>query len=147
MTPDNDAPGPLVVRRTIAFPRERVFDAWLDPARLATFMRPGSVVRTTAEVDARVGGRFRIVMHHPDAAPDGVEHTGEYLLIDRPSRLAFTWRSPNTDDRPTTVTIDFLDRGGATEVVLTHTQLPPRQIDSHRNGWAGILARIADALN
>src|SRR5690242_1480751 len=90
----------LVVRRIVPLPRERVFDAWLDPARLARFMRPGNATRTTAEVDPRVGGRFRIVMQHADA-PGAIEHTGEYLIIDRPNRLSFTWQSKFTDDRPT----------------------------------------------
>jgi uncharacterized protein YndB with AHSA1/START domain len=133
---------PLVVRRVIPLPRERVFDAWLDPVRLARFMRPGSTAKATAEVDARVGGRFRIVMHHPHDS-GGTEHTGEYLLIDRPARLSFTWRSINTDDRQTIVTIDFLDRDGATEVVLTHSQLPPGRVESHRKGWSDILEEAA----
>lgn len=137
-----DRSEPLVVRRTIPAPRERVFDAWLDPVRLARFMRPGAVVRATAEVDPRVSGRFRIVMYHPGDSERGTEHTGEYLLIDRPSRLSFTWQSVNTGNRPTTVTIDFLERDGGTEVVLTHSQLPPDQISSHRNGWSGILSRL-----
>src|SRR2546430_16550012 len=98
----------LVVRRVIPIRRERVFDAWLDPRRLALFMRPGSATRTTAEVDPRVGGRFRIVMEH---AGGPVEHTGEYLLIDRPSRLSFTWLSPVTEGIITVVTIDFIERG------------------------------------
>jgi len=132
---------PLVVRRTIPIARERVFDAWLDPARLARFMQPGSTARATAELDPRVGGRFRIVMYHPNAS-SGTEHTGEYLLIDRPRRLSFTWRSINTGDRDTTVTIDFLDRDGATEIVLTHTQLPPNQLEGHRKGWSEILAAL-----
>ena len=132
---------PVVVRRTIPIARDRVFDAWLDPARLARFMRPGSTGRTTAEVDARVGGRFRIVMYHPSSNA-GTEHTGEYLLIDRPHRLSFTWCSVNTDEKDTTVTIDFIDRNGATEVVLTHTQLPPKQLEGHRKGWSDILAAL-----
>src|SRR5690349_15555451 len=94
----------LIVRRTIAAPRERVFAAWLDPAKLSRFMQPGDVTHTVAEVDARVGGRFRIVMEH---GRGGTEHHGEYLVIDPPSRLSFTWTSANTDDRPTTVTIEL----------------------------------------
>lgn len=135
---------PLVVRRTIPTARERVFDAWLDPTRLARFMRPGSTGRATAEVDPRVGGRFRIVMYHPNSKA-GTEHTGEYLLIDRPQRLAFTWRSIHTDDKETTVTIDFIDLDGATEIILTHTQLPPKAADAHRKGWNDILAALPAA--
>ncbi len=135
---------PLVVRRTIPIARERVFDAWLDPVRLARFMRPSSTARATAEVDPHVGGRFRIVMYHPNASA-GTEHTGEYLLIDRPRRLSFTWRSVHTDNQVTTVTIDFIDRDGGTEVVLTHTQLPSTEVEGHRKGWSDILQALPEA--
>jgi len=144
MSRNEEASKPLVVRRFVPAPRERVFDAWLDPARLARFMRPGRIGRATAEVDGRIGGRFRIVMFHPDRST-GTEHTGEYLLIDRPARLSFTWQSVNTDNRPTTVMIEFLVRDGGTEVVLTHSQLPPDQIDSHRKGWGTIVELLTQA--
>jgi uncharacterized protein YndB with AHSA1/START domain len=135
----------LIVRRIIAVPRERVFDAWLDPTRLAAFMRPTAESRATADVDPRVGGRFRIVMSHRGSAAS-VEHTGEYLLIERPARLVFTWQSINTDDRPTEVTIEFQEHALGTEVVLTHRRLPLRTSDSHRKGWSAILARLEEEL-
>jgi uncharacterized protein YndB with AHSA1/START domain len=133
----------VVVRRVIPFPRERVFDAWLDPEKLARFMHPSGTWHATVETDPRVGGRFRIVMFHSAGASQGVVHTGEYLLIDRPSRLSFSWISVNTDNRATTVVIEFLDRPGGTEVILTHTQLPPKQVEGHRKGWSDILAGLA----
>src|SRR6476661_3404249 len=97
----------LVVRRVIPIGRERVFDAWLDPARLARFMCPTTAKRATADVDPRVGGRFRIVMFHPEVDANGVVHTGEYLLIERPSsrstsssaERAQRWSSPTTGFR------------------------------------------------
>jgi len=134
----------LVVRRLIPIPRERVFDAWLDPARLARFMLPMTTARATAEVDPRVGGRFRILMFHQGKDDPGMEHSGEYLLIDRPARLAFTWRSPATDGIVTVVRIDFIERGTSTEVVLTHDRLAPRDIDPHRQGWSDILRLLGD---
>jgi len=106
-------------------------------------MRPGSTGRATAEVDPRVGGRFRIVMYHP-SSKTGTEHTGEYLLIDRPRRLSFTWRSIHTHDSETTVTIELFDRDGATEVVLIHAQLPSTELDNHREGWTDILSALGE---
>lgn len=126
----------LVVRRFIRVPRERVFSAWLDPASLAQWMRPGGATGATAEVDPRVGGKFRIVMLH---GREEFEHTGEYRIIQPPARLSFTWISPATDRKPTEVTIDFLEREGGTEVVLTHRRLPSAQLESHRRGWTDIL--------
>jgi uncharacterized protein YndB with AHSA1/START domain len=133
----------LVVRRRIAVPRERVFEAWLDSESLAHWMRPGGSTQATVTVDPRVGGGFRIVM---DGAPHGcVEHTGEYLAIEPPSRLSFTWISKYTDERPTVVTIEFHERGTGTELVLTHRGLPPKEVEGHRQGWTDIV-RLLDAM-
>jgi uncharacterized protein YndB with AHSA1/START domain len=82
MTEGDEGSDVVVVQRVIAAPREQVFDAWLDPSSLARWMRPRPGSIATAEVDPRVGGTFRIVMIHGEGA---VEHTGEYLLIERPS--------------------------------------------------------------
>ncbi len=142
MTRD-DPDAVLVVRRTIASPRDRVFAAWLDPASLAVWMCPGPVQSAYAEVDPRVGGSFRIVMRHPNGDAD---HWGEYLVIEPPSKLEFTWNSSATDRQPTIVTVDFHDRRGATEVVLTHRRLPPGQIESHRKGWSDIVQKLDVAL-
>lgn len=129
----------LVVRRFIPVPRQRVFAAWLDPASLARWMRPGGITATTAEVDARVGGRFRIVMMQ---GREQFEHTGEYLTIEPPARLSFTWISKATDLRATEVTIEFLERSGGTELVLTHRGLPANQVESHRSGWTDALVNL-----
>src|SRR2546427_2705187 len=63
MIPAGDAEA-LVVRRVLPVPRERVFAAWLDPALMARWMCPGDTRSATVELDPRVGGAFRIVMHH-----------------------------------------------------------------------------------
>lgn len=134
----------VIVRRTIAAPRERVFGAWLDPELLPRFMLPGDVSHATAEVDMRVGGRFRIVMNH---GRGGREHWGEYLVIDPPVRLSFTWTSESTDLRTTTVTIELHERpGGTTELVLTHSGLPDHSAGAHENGWGSIAEKLDSVL-
>jgi uncharacterized protein YndB with AHSA1/START domain len=133
----------LVVRRLLAAPPERVFAAWLDPTSLAEWMCPGGVASASAEVDPRVGGRFRIVMNHGHRAE---EHWGEYLAIEPPSRLAFTWISAHTDRSPTVVTVDLRERDGGTELILTHRRLPPAQVDAHRRGWTDIVRKLDETL-
>ena len=143
MSVTDEAAPVLVIRRHLAVPRERVFEAWLDSESLAHWMRPGGSTHATVTVDPRVGGGFRIVM---DGAPHGcVEHTGEYLAIEPPSRLSFTWISKYTDERPTVVTIEFHERGTGTELVLTHRGLPPKEVEGHRQGWTDIV-RLLDAM-
>jgi len=143
MTEGEEGADCVVVRKVIPVPRERAFDAWLDPSSLAQWMKPRAGSTASAEVDARVGGKFRIVMMHGEG---GVEHTGQYLVIERPSRLSFTWISVNTDHLPTVVTVEFLQHGNGTELVLTHRRLPPSRVIAHRGGWREIVRNLDAVL-
>ena len=134
----------LTIRRVIDAPREEVFAAWLDPESIRQWMCPGDVTSTEAQLDPRVGGRFRILMH---ASQGDYDHTGEYTIIDRPSKLAFTWISKGTDNQPTLVTIELFDRGGRTELVLTHDRFPRKEaVEQHRRGWGSAVDKLAGHL-
>ena len=130
---------PLVVRCLIPVPREQVFAAWLDPVSLAQWMAPGSVSGATVELDPRVGGQFRIVMHHGQGDE---EHRGAYLVIEPPSLLSFTWISAHTDHQSTIVTVELKAQGNGTELTLTHRRLPPAELDAHRRGWTDIVGKL-----
>jgi uncharacterized protein YndB with AHSA1/START domain len=127
----------VVVRRTIAASAEDLFDAWLDPGALVEWMRPGSIRRTEARNDPRVGGQYEILMH---AESGVIPHRGEYRVIDRPKRLVFTWNSKFADN--TLVTVDFLARDQRTEVVITHERLPEAEMSSHDRGWTSALEKL-----
>jgi uncharacterized protein YndB with AHSA1/START domain len=139
--PGEDSREVLVVRRVLPVERERVFAAWLDPASLAIWMRPGGMTGALVELDPRVGGRFRILMQRDQGS---YEHQGEYLAIEPPSLLSFTWISSATDLRPTVVTVELHERGESTELVLTHRRLPAERVDAHRRGWTDIV-RLLEA--
>ena len=145
MTVTDEAAPALVVRRHMAVPRERVFEAWLDSESLAHWMRPGNFTHATVTVDPRVGGGFRIVMEGRTDGGD-YEHRGEYLTIEPPSLLSFTWISNATDHKPTVVTIEFHERGTGTELVLTHRRLGPKAVDAHRKGWTDVVRLLDEAL-
>ena len=132
----------VVVRRTIAAPAEDIFDAWLDPEALATWMRPGTIKSTVAKVEPRVGGRYEINMQGEAGA---IPHSGTYRVIDRPKRLVFTWQSPHTGPGETLVTVDFVRVGPGTEVVVTHERLPESARDAHRRGWTSGLEHLDQA--
>src|SRR2546422_7814419 len=97
-TPMAPAPqtAPVTVRlqRTFQAPREKVFQAWTRPEDLKRWSAPGDLTTPVAEVDLRVGGRYRIDMR----APDGTLHrvTGTYREVDPPNRLVYTWQGETT---------------------------------------------------
>lgn len=140
---NTNVPG-VTVRRLIGASAEELFDAWLDPASVAVWMRPGTIARTTATIDARVGGKYEITMHGDSEV---YPHRGVYREIDRPRRLSFTWSSPATQQQETLVTVEFTARGPATEVVVTHAQLPSEDArQSHTAGWTSAVDRLAAHL-
>src|SRR5258708_37807974 len=110
----------VVVRKMLPASREEVFDAWLDSEGMSVWMTPGPIVSSEVTLDPRVGGRFRILMKAPTVSYD---HTGEFLILDRPSKLQFTWISPGTGNQETIVTIELHERGTQCELVLTHERL------------------------
>jgi uncharacterized protein YndB with AHSA1/START domain len=82
----------LSVTRQFSATAERVFDAFLDPAKAGKFMfatASGTMVRVA--IDARVGGSYAFVDRRDG---EDVEHVGEYLEIQRPRRLVFTLQVP-----------------------------------------------------
>jgi uncharacterized protein YndB with AHSA1/START domain len=135
------SPAAVVVRRTIAASAFDLFDAWLDPQSLAEWMRPGTIQRSEARVDPRVGGSYEVIMHG-EKGP--IPHRGVYKLIDRPRRLVFTWTSPFAG-ADTLVTVDFRKMDGRTEVIVTHEQLPESEVVSHTRGWTSGLEHLDQA--
>jgi uncharacterized protein YndB with AHSA1/START domain len=132
----------LTARRTIKAAPETVFNAWLDPAKMSKFLFPrdGMHVRE-ARADARVGGRFHVMMVGDKDYP----HEGTYREITPHSRLVFTWEAPWSAPE-TYVTIDFKPVAGGTDVTLTHVKFVSEESrDNHLDGWTGILAHL-DAL-
>lgn len=130
------------VSKIISAPIEKVFDAWLDPKMLAKIMQPmDGMSDAIVSNDASVGGRFSIVMI---AGDNKMPHEGEYVEIDRPKRLVFTWETDCSADG-STVTLDFSEVDSSnTQIDLHHVKFIDEETrDNHEGGWTGIL----DALD
>jgi uncharacterized protein YndB with AHSA1/START domain len=126
----------LLVRRTIRASAERLFAAWTEPRHLLAWWGPRPVTCCGAEVDLRVGGAYRV----DNALPDGSVLTirGEFLEIEPPSRLVYTWRMGS--DEASRVTVRFEPQGAGTEVVIVHEQIPNEAVRvTHEQGWNGCL--------
>jgi len=137
----------IVVERTIAAPIEEVFDAWSDPRGMAKWMCPSPDMKpATVKLDFEVGGRFYITMHGRE---QDFVHEGEYLAIERPHRLLFSWVSHfmPEGERDTRVEVRLrADSAGHCRLTLTHEGLPDSDAYAgHVDGWAEIL-RGLDAL-
>jgi uncharacterized protein YndB with AHSA1/START domain len=131
----------LQVTRNFAASPERVFDAWLNPAMARRFLfatPTGEMVRV--EIDARVGGKFLIVRRSDG---EDVEHVGEYLVIERPRRLVFTFAVPKFSAQSTQVTIEIAATAGGCTLTLTHEGVLPEWAERTQEGWGMIL----DGLN
>ena len=129
----------LDIEQTISGPPEAVFDAWLDPAHLKLWFCGGDADVTTVEIDARVGGAYRIVMSNHDR---DWSHTGIYREIDRPRKLVFTWRTPSTDEQETLVTVTMTADAGKTRLRLIHQHLPVATLEGHREGWCELFQQL-----
>jgi len=137
----------LQVKRTFRAPRAQVFRAWTDRAELARWFAPSAEYSTVVpELELRVGGRYRVEMHHKG----GNVHTvfGTYQEIKPPEKVVFTWRwDGDTSGEDSVVTIEFNDLGSSTEVTLTHERLPnPEERDKHAHGWNGCMDQLAGIL-
>ncbi len=126
----------LVIERTFDASAGEVFDAWTSEEVLRRWFRAESGWETpVAEVDLRVGGRLRLVMRNPEAGEDHGA-TGEYTLVDRPRRLAFTWEWDDQDSERQLIELEFTEVDGATRVRMTsHGIATEERRDSHREGW------------
>ncbi len=136
----------LKIERTFDAPADRVFDAFTTEEVMRRWWHVERNWTTAeAQVDLRVGGAVRVVMHNTD---EDLFHGGggEYTLIERPSRLAFTWV---WDDEPheTLIEIEFEEADGATTVRFTHSGLWSEEIvRSHRGGWNGCFDNLEREL-
>ena len=114
---------------------EIVFAYFTDPARYRQWM--GS----TVEFDPRPGGVYRVGIR------DGVEALGQFVEIEPPRRLVFTWGwTGRFEVAPgsTRVEVTLAAEDGGTRVVLRHYDLPDDEArGQHRVGWQLYLRRLA----
>jgi uncharacterized protein YndB with AHSA1/START domain len=128
----------LLVRRTIRADVRRVFDAWTQPEHLRAWWGPRPVTCAGAEIDLRVGGRYRILNALPDGSQVAIE--GEFREIDAPHKLVYTWRLDAGPAGFSLVTVRFEPRNESTEVSIVHEQIASEPVrESHEKGWIGCL--------
>lgn len=147
------------VTRTLRAAPQDVYDAWTQADRLQEWLCPGPGFVAEASCDPVVGGRYRIVK----VLAQGVDEvTGEYLVVEPPHRLVFTWTAGTTGGQPTRVTVTLgataatesgtgtdpdSDDGPWTEMTILHERLPTPGIQTGASAaWADLVEKLAAHL-
>lgn len=132
MTRVDDA---IVETIEIAAPPERVFRALTTPEELlAWWGSPESYRCETWELDLAVGGRWKSTGTGGGGRPFAV--SGEFLEIDPPRLVVYTWEPSWVEIPPTRVRIELEEVPGGTRVVWTHSGFAgyPQAFEDHRGG-------------
>ncbi len=137
--------GGLILELTcvLAAPPEQIFRTLTEPADLAKWWGPQGFTTPEIDLDLRVGGVYRFAMQPPDG--DLFHLTGEFLEIDPPSCLVYTfrWEEPDPDDRETVVRLSLDDVGGATELSLSQGEFATEaRVSLHRSGWTDSFEKL-----
>ncbi|AMM16261.1 ATPase [Burkholderia sp. PAMC 28687] len=128
----------LTLQRRINASPAKIFAAWTEPSQLVKWMHPNKNDVIHAEMDVRVGGRFRIVMR----TPAGEEHdvSGVFTEVVQDEKLVYTWAWRSTPERESLVTFTLRRDGELTLLTLTHEQFFDETArDNHESGWNEIL--------
>lgn len=118
----------------IEAPPEIVFAYFTDPERHPRWMG------VEATLDPRPGGVYRCVVH------DRATVLGEYVLVDPPHRVVFTWGFEGNEGVPpgsSTVSVTLTPDATGTLLRLVHTGLPHPALGSHDKGWTDYLHNLS----
>ena len=131
-----------LVRRISARP-SAVFDALTTPESIRGWWGPDDGPVLLAETDVRPGGRYRVRFR----TLDGREHecAGEYIEVEKPWRLAMSWRWLQGGGDPGESRLEFhlSTTAEGTELILKHTRLHDEDSRAnHERGWSGALDKL-----
>ncbi len=143
-------PVAATVEGLFSVPAERVFDAFLDTKMIGRFMfgpemREEEIV--SLENEPRIGGSFSYVVRRQEKT---FTHTGEYLEINRPSHLVFTWAvKEDPTNSQSRVVIDIAPVIDGCELTLTH-EMPHGQedfVEKSKVAWGKMIDKLTEILD
>lgn len=138
ITPDQDA---VYGELFIAAPPERVYAAITDPLQLLRWWGQNGMYRCVNwESDLRVGGKWKSTGIGESSGEFQVE--GEYLEIDPPKLLVYTWRSSWRGFQQSKVRWELTPSGNGTLLKIRHSGLAsdPDGAKNYGGGWPRVLA-------
>jgi len=134
----------VVVTRTVNGPARIVFEAFTRAGLLERWWVPRSMGMTllSCEVDARVGGKYRLVFDHD---PEPLAFFGTYVEVEPYSRLA--WTNDEGGEGGSVTTVTFEETGGRTLVVLRESYPSREAFDAAGTGAADAMVETFDQLD
>ncbi|HXE61154.1 MAG TPA: SRPBCC domain-containing protein [Gemmatimonadaceae bacterium] len=134
----------VLVTRTINGPARIVFEAFTKAELFKRWWVPKSIGMTllSCELDARVGGKYRLVFDH---SPEPVAFFGTYVEVKPHSRLA--WTNDEGGEGGSVTTVTFEEQGGKTLVVLRERHPSKEALDAAGTGAAEALVETFDQLD
>lgn len=144
---------PVIVEGLFRANPARVFRAFTEPNEVQSWFVPKSGGLVSVDIDLKVGGKWCFVIEKTQEKQ--IHFEGEYLAIDAPYRLEFSWRhvqefADGTREATDTsqVAITFTEAGKATEVKLRHEAI--KSEDARRGvggGWNGCFKRLDEIVS
>ena len=132
----------LTIKRRLNAPPEKVYAAWTNPQKMTRWFGPANarIGSVEADIDARIGGRFRISFSTDD---EYFEAGGVYREVVPNQKLVFSWAWHSTPERESQVTISLKPDGDGTLLTLHHEQFfDSAARDGHERGWTGMLDNL-----
>ena len=137
----------LMIRRTFQADIQTVWKALTDPNAWMHWFGAKMAKANHTEADLRVGGKWAIEM---TGLESGESHNvkGEFVEVDEPNRVSFTWAWYSTPDRVSLVTYALTDHGDSTTLTLTHERFADLEArDGHNRGWTASLENLEAYLS
>ena len=136
----------LSFTRRLKAPPAKVYAAWTDPQKIIRWFGRSDAKPNSfhAEIDARIGGRFRVSF---STAEEYYEVDGVYREVVPNEKLVFSWAWHSTPERQSQVTVALKPDGDGTLLTLLHEQLFDQAArDGHERGWIGALDKLENYL-
>ena len=135
------APEAFVLRRSYPVPPPAVWRAWVDAAVLRVWFGQVDAPEWHAQMDVRVGGRYRLRMR----GPDGRYYVayGAYREVVAGQKLVFTWTWKEGADTEAVITVLLKQAGEGTELEFT---LDPVVDPRERDAWRADFKRLEALL-
>lgn len=138
---DADIAG-ITVSREIRARVARVYALWLDPGALLSWFGMDGITNIGCEVDARVGGVWRVEA----LGPNGVFSVGGvYHALEPGRRIAMSWVHTGADGRRApemSCEVLFAETARGTRVTVHHRAIRSTP-ELFREGWVQSLGRFA----